>query len=132
MKWDLDKDDAGSGQNNYACLNIECQDQFKSWIEGIIQRHLLLTGILVLVMFVSIQVSYRMKNKFSDDNIYTMWHDDISLGMSVFFLFCIIILSFLFLNFSPQMIKIKDLRKFNHYTEFEREKHLDSKFMILK
>lgn len=30
------------------------------------------------------------------------------------------------------MIKIKDLRKFNHYTEFEREKHLDSKYMILK
>lgn len=30
------------------------------------------------------------------------------------------------------MIKIRELRKFNHYTEFEREKHGDSKFMILK
>lgn len=80
----------------------------------------------------SIQVAYRMKNKFSDDSIYTMWHDDISLGISVFFLLLIILLSFLFAHFSPSMIKIRELKKFNHYSEFEREKHLDSKFMILK
>ena len=73
-----------------------------------------------------------MKNKFSDVSIYTMWHDDISLGISVFFLLLIILLSFLFAHFSPSMIKIRELKKFNHYSEFEREKHLDSKFMILK
>lgn len=33
MKWDLERSDLISNENLYACLNVECQEQFKAWID---------------------------------------------------------------------------------------------------
>ena len=54
MKWDLELTEKPGSENLYACLNIECQDQFKGWIDGIVYSHLLLTGLLALACLFSI------------------------------------------------------------------------------
>lgn len=41
MKWDIEHSDKVSQENLYACLNIECEDQFKGWIDNIVCKHLL-------------------------------------------------------------------------------------------
>ena len=61
-----------------------------------------------------------------------MWHDDISLASSVFIMVAIIILTALYLNFSPTSIQLRGLKKFNHFTEFDKVKQNDAKFQILK
>ena len=80
----------------YACLNFECQDQFVAWVSECIKSHLLLTALLSLACLLSIQIAYKMKNSYQDSGEYTQWHDDISLGMSVFSFLAIILGSYLF------------------------------------
>ena len=72
-----------------------------------------------------------MKDKYTDEG-QVMWHDDISLGTSVSVLFLIILATVLYLHFHTDAIKVRSLKKFNHFTEFDKEKENDTKFQILK
>jgi hypothetical protein len=55
-----------------------------------------------------------------------MWHDDYSIGVSVFMFAGIVISTCLFIQFHPDMIRIRKLIKFNHFYEFEQDKMSDS------
>jgi hypothetical protein len=100
MKWDIE---VPSGENQYACLNMECQRQFQGWIESIVREHLLLTGLLLAACAFSTQVAYRMKQTYSSSG-NAMWHDDFSLGTSVFLFFMILVAVPLYLQFHPDMV----------------------------
>jgi hypothetical protein len=134
MKWDMDSTDKAStlGDNLYACLNIHCQDQFKLWIQSLVQSHLLLGMILILMCLFSIYMAYKMKTRYSDTSSHVMWHDDLSLGATVFFFLAILLGSGFYAQFNSDYVKVRKLVKFDHFTEFEREKLVDSKFQILK
>jgi hypothetical protein len=66
MKWDVETTDKAASENLYACLNVECQDQFKAWIDSLVYIHLLLSGLLVLCCLFSIHLAYLMKDKYTD------------------------------------------------------------------
>lgn len=73
-----------------------------------------------------------MKTRYSDASSHVMWHDDLSLGATVFFLLAILLGSGFYAQFNSDYVKVRKLVKFDHFTEFEREKLVDSKFQILK
>lgn len=127
MKWDIEASERISQENLYACLNIECEDQFKAWIDNIVFKHLLLTGILIFCCILAIYVAYYMKSQYSDRG-NVMWHDDLSLGMTFVSLFLIICSAALYLHLHSDAIKIKNLKKFNHFQEFDLIKENDPKF----
>ena len=54
MKWDYDMSEKSTNENLYACLNIECQDQFKGWLNNIVYNHLMLTALLIFACLFSI------------------------------------------------------------------------------
>lgn len=51
-----------------------------------------------------------------------MWHDDISLGFNVFILLMIVISTILIAQFHPESVRVRQLIKFEHFTEFDKEK----------
>jgi hypothetical protein len=61
-----------------------------------------------------------------------MWHDDFSLALTVFLLVALLISAGLFLQIHPNAIKARELKKFNHFTEFDKVKENDPKFQVLK
>jgi hypothetical protein len=130
MKWDMDSTDKASalGDNLYACLNIHCQDQFKHWIQSLVQTHLLLNGILILTAMFSIFLAYKMKTRYLDVQSSVMWHDDVSLATTVFILLVILVGSGFYAKFNQNTVKVRKLIKFDHFTEFEKEKLSDSHF----
>lgn len=131
MKWDIEPSERKNQENLYACLNIECKDQFKGWIESIVSKHLLLTGILAVCCVLAMYVAYSMKGHYSDQG-QVMWHDDLSLGATFAFFFLIIAAAALFLHVHPDSVKVRTLKKFDHFQEFGPLKETDSKFQILK
>jgi len=86
----------------------------------------------MLACLYSARLAYKMKNTYSTQGTQVMWHDDFSLGICVFFVTFIIFATGVYLIFSPTAIKIRELKKFNHFTEFDKSKQADSKFQILK
>lgn len=61
-----------------------------------------------------------------------MWHDDISLGLKVFFFLLILTSATLFAQFHPDSVRVRQLIKFDHFTEFDKEKLGDGQFQLLK
>lgn len=140
MKWDKDSSDKSQAsnysesENLYACLNIECQEQFKGWIEGLVQSYLLLTAILFLACLFSCYLACKMKGFYqgAEPLSLIMWHDDVSLGFNVFFFLLILISATLIAQFHPDMVRVRQLIKFDHFTEFDKEKLGDGQFQLLK
>jgi hypothetical protein len=73
-----------------------------------------------------------MKNTYSSQGQLVMWHDDLSLATSVFLLTAILIFTVAYLVFSPTAVQLRQLMKFNHFTEFDKIKQADPKFQLLK
>lgn len=73
-----------------------------------------------------------MKIRYSDIYQPVMWHDDVSLATTVLVLLVIIIGSGFYAKFNQNSVKVRRLLKFDHFTEFEKEKLSDSHFQILK
>lgn len=74
MKWDKDSSEKtqstsfGENENLYACLNIECQEQFKGWIEGLVQSYLLLTGLLFFACLFSSFLACKLSSLYTDNH----------------------------------------------------------------
>lgn len=80
----------------------------------------------------SIYLAYKMKIRYSDAQSSVMWHDDVSLATTVFILLVILVGSSFYAKFNQNTVKVRKLIKFDHFTEFEREKLSDNHFQILK
>ncbi len=91
-----------------------------------VREHLLLSGLLILACAFSVQLAWRLKITYKLVNV--MWHDDWSLCTSVFLLFIVIAAVPIYLNFHPDMNQISKLQKFDHFTEFDKQKEADPKF----
>jgi hypothetical protein len=61
-----------------------------------------------------------------------MWHDDVSKTTSVIIFLLIVLITGTYLQFHPDAVRIRQLKKFNHFTEFDEVKQADAKFQILK
>jgi len=82
--------------------------------------------ILFYACLFSIYISIKMKSYYSSENFTVMWHDDYSMGTTVFIFVGIIVSTCLFIQFHGDMIRIRKLIKFNHFYEFEQDKLSDS------
>ena len=69
-----------------------------------------------------------MKTRYLDVLSSVMWHDDVSLATTVFILLVILVGSGFYTKFNQNTVKVRKLIKFDHFTEFEKEKLSDSHF----
>lgn len=114
MKWDLERSDLISNENLYACLNVECQEQFKAWIDQRIFNYLLLTLLLIVSCLFSIHLAYQMKLYFKEGQ-NVMWQDDTSISITIMAICGILVGGILFLQTHHFALKARTLKRFDYF-----------------